>query len=74
VVGPVANRGAVGWLIDAQHASLRRACRVVGLSTATWRYQRQGRVDNTELLARLQAHGAVRPRDGYRPLHVLVAP
>jgi putative transposase len=73
VVGPVAKRVAVGWLVDARHTSLRRACRVVGLSTATWRYQRRGRIDNRELLARLQAHAAVRPRFGYRRLHTLVA-
>lgn len=73
MVGPVAKRVAVGWLLDAHQATLRRACRVVGLSTATWRYQRHGRVDNTHLLARLQAHAAVRPRYGYRRLHVLVA-
>ena len=64
---------AVGWLIDAQHASLRRACRLIGLSTATWRYQRRGRVDNVALLERLQAHAAVRARYGYRRLHTLVA-
>ena len=52
--------------------SLRRACRIVDLSTATWRYQRRGRVDNTELLARLQAHAAVRARFGYRRLHTLL--
>jgi putative transposase len=63
----------VGWLIDAQHTSLRRACRLVGLSTATWRYQRRGRVDNVVLLERLQAHAAVRARYGYRRLHTLVA-
>jgi putative transposase len=73
VVGPVAKRVAVGWLVDAQATSLRRACRVVDLSTATWRYERRGRVDNGELLARLQAHAAVRPRYGYRRLHTLVA-
>lgn len=73
MVGPSAKRVAVGWLVDAHHATLRRACRLVGLSTATWRYQRRGRVDNTHLLARLQAHAAVRPRFGYRRLHVLVA-
>lgn len=72
MVGPIAKRGAVGWLIDAQHTTLRRACRVLDLSTATWRYERRGRVDNRELLARLQAHAAVRPRYGYRRLHVLV--
>jgi putative transposase len=73
VVGPIAKRGVVGWLVDAQAVSLRRACRVVGLGTATWRYQRRGRVDNRELLARLQAHAAVRARYGYRRLHTLVA-
>lgn len=73
MVGPVAKRVAVGWLVDAQHTSLRRACRLVGLSTATWRYQRRGRVDNAHLLARLQAHAAVRARYGYRRLHTLIA-
>jgi putative transposase len=73
VVGPSAKRVAVGWLVDAQASSVRRACRVVGLSTATWRYQRHGRVDNRELLARLQAHAAVRARYGYRRLHTLIA-
>jgi putative transposase len=64
---------AVGWLVDAQATSLRRACRVLDLSTATWRYQRHGRMDNRELLARLQAHAAVRARYGYRRLHTLIA-
>jgi len=73
VGGPIARREAVGWLRDAQKTSLRRACRLVGLSTATWRYQRHGRVDNTALLARLQAHAAVRARYLYRRLHTLVA-
>ena len=73
MVGPVAKRVAVGWLVDAQRASLRRACRSVGLSTATWRYQRRGRIDNRELLVRLQVHAAMRPRYGYRRLHTLIA-
>src|SRR5262245_8299910 len=60
VVGPSAKRDAVGWLIDAQQTSVRRACRVVQLSTATWQYERHGRVDNRPLLARLQAHAAAR--------------
>jgi len=63
----------VGWLVEAEHASVRRSCHVLGLSTATWRYERRGRVDNQALLARLQAHAAVRPRDGYRRRHTLVA-
>lgn len=73
MVGPIARRTVVGWLIDAQQTSLRRACRLVGLSTATWRYQLRGRVDNVALLERLQAHAALRARYGYRRLHTLVA-
>ena len=68
----MAKRDAVGWLLETYQASLRRACRLVALSTATWRYQHRGRVDNTQLLARLQAHAAERPRFGYRRLHTLV--
>lgn len=73
MVGPVAKRVVVGWLVDAHTVSLRRACRVLDLSTATWRYERRGRADNEKLLARLQAHAAARPRYGYRRLHTLIA-
>ena len=45
---------------------------MIGLSSATWQYERRGRVDNTRLLARLQVHAAERPRSGYRRLHTLV--
>ena len=71
MVSPIARREAVGWLLT-RGTSLRRACRVTGLSTATWRYQRRGRVDNRALLARLHAHAAERPRFGYRRLHTLI--
>jgi putative transposase len=69
----MAKRTAVGWLCNAHDVSLRRACRIVALSTATWRYHRRGRVDNAALLDRLQAHAIARPRYGYRRLHTLVA-
>jgi putative transposase len=68
----MAKRNAVGWLLERQ-VSLRRACRVVALSTATWRYQCGGLADNALLLARLQVHAVERPRFGYRRLHTLVA-
>jgi putative transposase len=71
VVGPIARREAVGWL-QTRGTSLRRACRVIGLSTATWRYQRQLSATNTAVLARLHAHAAVRARFGYRRLHILL--
>lgn len=71
MVSPIARREAVGWLLTAG-TSLRRACRVTGLSTATWRYQRRPNAINTTVLARLQAHAAARPRFGYRRLHILL--
>jgi putative transposase len=71
VVGPVARREAVGWL-QTRGTSLRRACRVIGLSTATWRYQRRIDATNVAVLARLQAHAAERARFGYRRLHILL--
>ena len=72
MVGPIARREAVGRL-RAPGTSLRRACRLIGLSTSTWRYERQPDPANTELLARLAAHASDRPRFGYRRLHTLVA-
>ena len=71
MVSPIARREAVGWLLTAG-TSLRRACRVTGLSTATWRYQRRTNALNATVLSRLQAHAAERPRFGYRRLHILL--
>lgn len=71
MVSPIARREAVGWL-QTRGTSLRRACRVVGLSTATWRYQRRTSAANAAVLARLQTHAAVRARFGYRRLHILL--
>jgi putative transposase len=71
VVGPIARREAVGW-VQTRGTSLRRACRVIGLSTATWRYQRRASATNLAVLERLQAHAAVRARFGYRRLHILL--
>jgi putative transposase len=70
MVSPSARREAVGWL-QTRGTSLRRACRVVGLSTATWRYQRRPNPTNERLLARLHAHASTRSRFGYRRLHIL---
>jgi putative transposase len=73
VVGPAAKREAAGWLMDAHDVGLRRACRVVGLSTATWRYQRRADGPTAHLAERLRAHAATRPRFGYRRLQILLA-
>jgi putative transposase len=45
---------------------------VIGLSTATWRYQRRTSATNVAVLERLHAHAAVRARFGYRRLHILL--
>jgi putative transposase len=71
MVTPTARREAVGWL-QTRGTSLRRACRVVGLSTASWRYQPRPNATNATVLARLQALAAVRARFGYRRLHILL--
>lgn len=71
MVSPIARREAVGWLLTTG-TSLRRACRVTGLSTATWRYQRRPNAINATVLSRLQAHAAARPRFGYRRLQILL--
>jgi putative transposase len=72
MVSPTARREAVGWL-QTRGTSVRRACRVIGLSRATWQYQPRLDLQNTTLLDRLQAHATARPRFGYRRLHILLA-
>ncbi len=54
--------------LQTRGTSLRQFCRVIGLSTATWRYQRRTRATNVAVLERLQ----VRARFGYRRLHILL--
>ena len=61
----------MGWL-QTRGTSLRRACRLIGLSTATWRYQRRTSATNVAVLERLHAHAAARARFGYRRLHILL--
>jgi len=73
MVSTTARREAVGWLRETRNTSLRRACRVVGLSTATWRYRLQLSAANEALLAKLHTHAAARSRFGYRRLHVLIS-
>jgi putative transposase len=58
--------------LQTRGTSLRRSCRVIGLSTATWQYQRRANATNIVVLERLQAHAAVRARFGYRRLHILL--
>ena len=73
MVTPTARREAVAWLRETRKTSLRRACRVVGLSTASWRYQHRLSEATRELVEQLHTHAAARSRFGYRRLHVLIA-
>jgi putative transposase len=72
MVSTTARREAVEWLRETRRTSLRRACRVVGLSTAVWRYRPRLNAANAKLLEQLHAHAAARSRFGYRRLHVLI--
>jgi putative transposase len=58
-------------LIGAFRVSVRRACGIVGCHRATF-YYRARRRDATPLRMRLRELAAVRPRFGYRRLHVLL--
>jgi putative transposase len=52
--------------------SERRACRLVGIGRSTLRYRPRVRADEQPLRQRLHELAAVRPRFGYRRLHVLL--
>jgi putative transposase len=71
MVRPAALRLAVDELWAKFAMKKRRACRVVGLAPSTL-YYRARRPEPVELVAKLRAHAAKRPRWGYRRLHVLL--
>ena len=71
MVSPAAKREAVGWLTQDFPASQRRACRVLSLSLATYRY-RSRRGDGGLIRQRLLSLAEERPRFGYRRLHVML--
>jgi putative transposase len=72
-VRPVARRAAVGLLQERYGVSERRACRVVGISRSSRRYEPKPRADEPALRQRLRELAAERRRFGYRRLHVLLA-
>lgn len=71
VVGPQAKREAVCSVRQKHSLSERRACGLVGLQRASWRY-RSRRAPETELRVRLRELAAERVRFGYRRLHALL--
>jgi putative transposase len=71
MVTPAAEREAVAHLRHTFEMSERRACKVIGCSRMTVRYE-ASRGDDAELRARMKAIAHERRRFGYRRLHVLL--
>jgi putative transposase len=68
---PAARRAMVQWVRERYGLSERRACRLVGIGRSTLRYRSRARPEEESLRQRLRELAAVRPRFGYRRLHVL---
>lgn len=62
----------VQWVREHYRVSERHACRLVGIGRSTLRYCARQRTDESLLRLRLRELAAVRPRFGYRRLHVLL--
>lgn len=62
----------VQWVREHYSVSERHACRLVGIGRSTLRYCARQRTDESLLRLRLRELAAVRPRFGYRRLHVLL--
>jgi putative transposase len=69
---PAARRAMVQWVRERYGLSERRACRLVGIGRSTLRYRSRARPEEESLRQRLRELAAVRPRFGYRRLHVLL--
>ena len=69
---PAAQRAMVQRVQAHYGLSERRACRLVGIGRSTLRYRSRPRPEEESLRQRLRELAAVRPRFGYRRLHVLL--
>lgn len=65
-----ARRGAVTQLLEHAGVSERRALGLVGMHRSVWHYDR--RRDDGALRERLRTLAGIRPRWGYRRLHILL--
>ena len=68
---PEQRRTAVTLAMQTAGISERRACRFTGFARSTQRY-RTRRAPRTELRERLHTLAVLRPRWGYRRLHLLL--
>ncbi len=71
MVSPAARREGADLLIEEFGVSQRRACRVLNLCLATYRYKSR-RGDGGVIRRRMRELAEERPRFGYRRLHVLL--
>ena len=71
MVSPTQRRAGVRWAREAYQLPERRACRVMGFSRSTVRYQ-SVRPSREPLRARLKELAAVRVSYGYRRLHIML--
>ena len=71
MVTPAARREAVSFLRDTYSVSERRACRSIGSDRSSCRYQARRR-EPIELIERILALAAAKPRYGYRRLALLL--
>ena len=71
MVTPAVRREAIAHLRTSFEVSERRARSALGVDRSSVRY-RSGRPDDDPVRARLRELAAVRPRFGYRRLHVLM--
>lgn len=63
------KKAAVGHLVAKGKCSQRQACRFIGLSRSTARYQARPKEDEAHLVERLQEFAQKRRRRGYRLVH-----
>jgi putative transposase len=66
------RRRVVTHLQAAYHVSARRAMRLIGLSRSRWHYRPQRPLRDTPIRARLKELAKLRPRFGYKRLHILL--
>lgn len=71
MVTPELRRTAVTQAMETAGITERRACRFTGFARASQRYVTR-RPERTELRARLHTLATLRPRWGYRRLHILL--
>lgn len=68
---PATRRALAGRILERYRVSVRRACDLAGFSRSAW-YRTSTKSDQAPLRARIREIAAVRPRFGFRRIHVLL--